>query len=162
MNCSRTSISCPNSSQNIGLYSTHKQNSSSTYQEMEHTGLYNMWNRRICSTAWKSRHSSKMVNSNLPHFTELEVTEVNIPTRTETLANGAVYAPPNRPLLVQNLTKLTQYTQHFILAGDYNAKHKMWNFSKNKRQGPDSARPYPPTQLRNHRSACPYSFPNKL
>jgi hypothetical protein len=102
---------------------------------MEHTGLYSVWNRRMCTTSWRSNHSSKMVNSSLPQFTALEVTAVNIPARTETLTNGAVYTPSIRPFLAQDLTKLTQYNQQFLFVGDYNNKHRMWHSRLNKRQG---------------------------
>jgi hypothetical protein len=63
----------------------------------------------------------------LPQFAALEATAIIIPTKTETLTVEAVYAPPSRPLLVQELTTLTQCSQHFIFAGGYNAKHQLWH-----------------------------------
>jgi hypothetical protein len=65
--------------------------------------------------------------SNPPQLTALEVTAVNIPTRRETLTSDALYAPPIITLLAQELTTLTQYNQHFIFTGDYNAKHATWH-----------------------------------
>jgi hypothetical protein len=62
----------------------------------------------------------------LPQFAALEAATISILTGTETLTIGAVYTPPSRPLLAQDLTILTQCSQH-IFAGDYNAKHQMWH-----------------------------------
>jgi hypothetical protein len=49
--------------------------------------------------------------ANLPHFTALKVTAVNILNRTENLTIGAVYAPPSPPLFAQVIMTLTQYNQ---------------------------------------------------
>jgi hypothetical protein len=59
---------------------------------------------------------------NLPQLTALEATVFNRD------ASGSVCAPPSRQLLVQDLAILTTYKhQHFIFAGDYNAKHQIWH-----------------------------------
>jgi hypothetical protein len=79
--------------------------------------------RRGTSTAVKS--SIHHNQATLPQFAALEVTAINIPNRTGTLTIRAVYAPPSQPLLAQELTILKQCSQHFIFAGDYNAKHQM-------------------------------------
>jgi hypothetical protein len=133
MECSMTIVSCPNFLQNIWLilHSSAKlifnlpRNGAYRHTYLQTYTIYQTVGHRTPhgGTAAVVRSTIRYKKISPPQLTALEVTAVNIPTRT----NGAACAPPNWPLLTQDLTTLIQYMQHFIFSGDYNAKRKMWH-----------------------------------
>ncbi|KAJ4437690.1 hypothetical protein ANN_17835 [Periplaneta americana] len=64
---------------------------------------------------------------NLQYNPDLEATGVIVKTIAAEILFSAIYAHPGAPFPLQHLRYLTNYSQYFVLAGDYNAKHQQWN-----------------------------------
>ena len=84
-------------------------------------------NPGIGGTAVAVRSSVTHSQVNLPPFLTLEATAISLLIKNCVTLVGTVYIPPRRPFDLQEFQALTTIHQHFILGGDYNAKHTSWN-----------------------------------
>lgn len=72
---------------------------------------------------------------NIPDLEHIEATAVMLPVNEQEILIAAVYHPPYRNINIPDLEKLTSIHPHFLITGDFNAKHQNWNSRLNSPKG---------------------------
>jgi len=69
----------------------------------------------------------KIVHRQIFLDTQLKSSSIEISVNQHTIRITSVYKSPNEPLILSDITKLTSGCDWFIVTGDLNAKHPLWN-----------------------------------
>ena len=72
---------------------------------------------------------------NIPDLEHIEATAIMLPVNEQEILIAAVYHPPYRNINIPDLEKLTSIHPHFLITGDFNAKHQNWNSRLNSPKG---------------------------
>lgn len=77
----------------------------------------------------------KIVHQQIDTNTKLQSTSILIKISNKTTLISSVYKPPSSPLLTSDLDLLINSADNFIIAGDLNSKHPLWNSRKTNAAG---------------------------
>jgi len=77
----------------------------------------------------------KIVHQQNDINTKLQSTSILIKISNKTTLISSVYKPPSSPLFISDLDLLINSAYNFIIAGDLNSKHSLWNSRKTNAAG---------------------------